>query len=89
MTALAQAQFEEAIADFTRAAERVPDYGILDRPLIYTPNFMAGWASEKLGDTSGACRFFGRFLKLAPGDQIEPTKKEHARRFIEDNCPAP
>jgi tetratricopeptide (TPR) repeat protein len=86
MAEMSQAAFESAADKFLRAAAIVPDYAIEDRPLRYTPTFMAAWAYEKLGAAARACRYYGRFLEIAPADRAEPTKLEHARAFVDQHC---
>jgi tetratricopeptide (TPR) repeat protein len=88
MIAMAKAQFNDAIEQFQQAAGLVPDYGITRRGLHYTPNFMTGWAYEKLGRSDAACRFFRRFLGLAPAQWLEADKADHANNFMARHCPA-
>jgi len=88
MIAMSQAQFDEAIDHFQKAADLVPDYGITKRGLRYTPNFMIGWAHEKNGRNDEACRFFRRFLDLAPAELIEEGKADHARQYLIHHCPS-
>ncbi len=87
MIAMSKARFEEAIDQFQKAADLVPDYGITRRGLLYTPNFMIAWANEKLGRDQEACRYFHRFLELAPGEWLEPSKADHAKTFLTGHCP--
>jgi hypothetical protein len=49
---------------------------------------MTGWAYEKLGQYDTACRYFRRFLELAPAAQLEGEKADHANGFMADHCPA-
>jgi tetratricopeptide (TPR) repeat protein len=86
MIDMSQALFEEAIVEFKKAAALVSDYQLRGRPLLYTPNFMAAWAYEKIGRRAEACEYYGKFLKLAPPDLIEATKAEHAKEYLE-SCP--
>lgn len=85
MVNMSMARFEEAIEEFRQAASLLEDYAILDRPLVYTPIFMMGWAYEKLGQTAEACREFKKFLEIASPDLAEPGKVFHARSFL-DAC---
>jgi len=87
MIAMSEARFKEAIDAFQGASELVVDYGILGRPLVYTPVFMMGWASEKIGAVAGACEAYGKFLDIAPQDAIEGTKANHAAAYLAANCP--
>jgi len=86
MIAMSQAEFEEAISDFQKAASIKEDYQILGRPLIYTPVFMTGWASEKIGRTDEACRAFRRYLQIALMAPAEKTKVDHARDYTTQHC---
>jgi tetratricopeptide (TPR) repeat protein len=86
MIAMSEAEFEEAIVNFQKAAALAKDYQIRDRPLIYTPVFMTAWASEKIDRVTEACREFKRFLEIAPPDAVEPTKAEHARDYLNHHC---
>jgi tetratricopeptide (TPR) repeat protein len=88
MIDMSKAQFDEAIEQFQHAAELVPDYGITRRDLLYTPNFMIGWAHEKQGRVEEACRAFRRFLDLAPASLIEQGKADHANQYFDQHCPA-
>jgi tetratricopeptide (TPR) repeat protein len=88
MIAMSEARFEDAVDAFRRAAAMVPDYGIRDKALIYTPIFMTGWASEKLGDVAAACEAYRRFLAAAPADAGEPTKADHAAAYLAAHCDA-
>jgi hypothetical protein len=89
MIAMSEARFKEAIDVFQRASTLVLDYGILGRPLVYTPVFMTGWASEKIEAVSSACTAYRRFLNVAPKDAIEETKADHATAYLAANCPPP
>ena len=89
MIAMSEARFTEAIDAFERASTLVLDYGILGRPLMYTPVFMTGWASEKIEAVSSACMAYRRFLNIAPKDAIEETKAEHATAYLATNCGRP
>ncbi len=86
MIAMSEARFEDAVDAFRRAAAMVPDYGIRGKALMYTPIFMTGWASEKLGDVAAACEAYRRFLAAAPADAVEPTKADHATSYITGRC---
>lgn len=86
MIAMSQAEFEEAIAEFQKAASLSEDYEITGRPLNYTPVFMAAWAQEKIGRVEDACRSFRRFLQIALTEAAEQTKVEHAREYIAQHC---
>jgi tetratricopeptide (TPR) repeat protein len=88
MMAMSKARFEEAIEQFQQAAALVPDYGITRRGLLYTPNFMTGWAYEKMGQDDAACRYFRRFLDFAPSRSLEAGKADHASAFLARHCPA-
>lgn len=87
MIAMSKAEFDDAIEQFQKAAELVPDYGITRRGLRYTPNFMIGWAHEKTGRDVDACRSFRRFLDLAPHQWMEEEKADHARQYLGRHCP--
>ncbi len=89
MIAMSEARFLEAIDAFQRAATLVSDYGILGRPLMYTPVFMTGWASEKIEAVDAACNAYRRFLDVAPKDTIEQTKADHATAYLTANCRTP
>jgi tetratricopeptide (TPR) repeat protein len=86
MTDMSMAEFESAATKFLYAAAMVPDYGITGRPLRYTPTFMAAWALEKLGRREEACRYFKKFLEIAPTDSREPSKVEHAQEYLGRQC---
>src|SRR3990172_132688 len=43
MVDMSMAEFESAARKFLKAAALVPDYGVKDRNLRYTPVFMAAW----------------------------------------------
>ncbi|MEW6325234.1 MAG: tetratricopeptide repeat protein [Nitrospirota bacterium] len=88
MIAMSKARFDEAIEHFQQAADLVPDYGITRRGLLYTPNFMTGWAYEKLGRSEEACRYFRRFLETAPVQRLEADKADHATEFMQRHCPS-
>lgn len=88
MIAMSKARLEDAIDEFQKAAALVPDYGIIRRGLRYTPNFMTAWAYEKLGLHNEACRYFQRFLELAPVQSMEEEKTEHAHLFLDHHCPS-
>ncbi len=88
MIAMSKARFDDAIEQFQKAAELVPDYGITRRGLRYTPNFMIGWAHEKNGRDEEACRSFRRFLDLAPHQWLEEEKADHARQYLGRHCPS-
>ena len=86
MIAMSEAEFEEAIVEFQKAAALAQDYQIRGRSLIYTPVFMTAWANEKIGRVTEACGAFQQFLDIAPQDAIEPTKAEHARDYLKAHC---
>ncbi|MBI3595671.1 MAG: hypothetical protein HY203_00790 [Nitrospirae bacterium] len=86
MIAMSEAEFEEAIVNFQKAAALAKDYQIRGRSLIYTPVFMTAWASEKIARGTEACREFQRFLEIAPPDAVEATKAEHARDYLKHHC---
>ena len=90
MIAMSKARFVEAIAQFEKAADLVPDYGITSRGLRYTPNFMMAWAYEKLGHLESACHYYRTFLDLAPAKwtEIETEKAGRAETFVDHHCPA-
>ncbi len=88
MIAMSEARFEDAVDAFRRAAAMVPDYGIRGKALMYTPVFMTGWGSEKLGDVAAACEAYRRFLAAAPADAVEPTKADHAASYVAAHCNA-
>jgi tetratricopeptide (TPR) repeat protein len=85
MIAMSEARFEEAIVLFQQAARLKSDYEISGKPLLYTPNFMSAWASEKIGDFRKACDFFRLYIQQS-GSGAEQTKKEHAESFIKNTC---
>jgi hypothetical protein len=85
MIDMSEAKFEEAIALFQQAADLKSDYEISGRTLLYTPVFMTAWAYEKSGDSKKACETFHLFINRS-GKIAEPTKKEHAERFIKNYC---
>jgi hypothetical protein len=86
MIAMSEARFVEAIDAFQRAAQLSTDYSIMGRPLMYTPVFMSGWGSEKIGRTRQACRAYREYLRIAVEHPIEPSKVDHAKEFISTNC---
>lgn len=86
MIAMSEARFTDAIDAFHRAAELADDYSIPGKPLMYTPVFMTGWASEKIARTREACAAYRRYLRLAVEHPAEPTKVEHANGYISANC---
>jgi tetratricopeptide (TPR) repeat protein len=86
MIAMSEARFAEAIEAFDRAAELATDYEITGTSLMYTPVFMSGWASEKIGRTQGACRAYREYLRIAVEHPVEPTKIDHARAYVSNNC---
>jgi tetratricopeptide (TPR) repeat protein len=86
MVDMSMAEFASAAEKFIKAASLVPDYGIKDRKLQYTPNFMAGWAFEKMGKIQDACVFFRKFLDIAPPGDRELTKTEHAQDYVDSHC---
>jgi len=88
MIAMSKALFDNAIEQFQKAADLVPDYGITRRGLRYTPNFMIGWAHEKNGRQEEACRSFRRFLDLATRPWIEEEKADHASQYLGRHCPS-
>jgi len=87
MIAMSKAEFEEAITEFQAAAALAEDYQITGRSLMYTPVFMSAWANEKIGRIGEACRDFRRFLAIAPPERLEETKADHARGYLNQNCP--
>jgi len=86
MIAMSEARFDDAIDSFKRASGLIPDYGILGEPLMYTPVFMTGWASEKIGAVPDACASYRRFLTIAPTDVLEATKADHATEYLAARC---
>jgi tetratricopeptide (TPR) repeat protein len=86
MVAMSEARFAEAIEAFDRAADVATDYTIMGRSLMYTPVFMSGWASEKIGRSHQACRAYREYLRMAVEHPVEPTKVDHAKGFISANC---
>ncbi len=88
MIAMSEARFEDAIAAFQRAAKVAGDYAIAGKPLMYTPVFMTGWASEKIGRTADACRAYREYLRIAVEHPVEPTKVDHAKDYVSTNCQA-
>lgn len=86
MIAMSEAQFEEAIVEFQKAAAVATDYQIRGRPLVYTPVFMTAWALEKIGRVQEACREFQKFLAVAPPEVVEATKADHARDYLNHHC---
>jgi tetratricopeptide (TPR) repeat protein len=86
MVDMSTAEFESAAQKFLEAAALVPDYRIKDRPLRYTPTFMAAWAFEKMGNLLKACVYYKKFLEIAPAEEREPTKAEHAQDFLNHQC---
>jgi tetratricopeptide (TPR) repeat protein len=86
MVAMSEARFAEAIEAFDRAADVATDYTIMGRSLMYTPVFMSGWASEKIGRTREACRAYREYRRIAVEHPVEPTKVDHAKAFISTNC---
>ncbi len=89
MIAMSEARFEDAIAAFDGAAKLATDYTITGRPLMYTPVFMSGWGSEKIGRTEQACRAYRRYLHIAVEHPVEPTKIDHAKAYLTANCETP
>jgi tetratricopeptide (TPR) repeat protein len=89
MIAMSEARFEEAIEAFERAAKLAADYDISGKPLMYTPVFMTGWGSEKVGRTREACAAYRRYLRIAVEHPVEPTKVDHAKAYVSSNCQAP
>jgi hypothetical protein len=83
---MSEARFEDAIEAFDGAAKLATDYTILGRSLIYTPVFMSGWGSEKIGRTPEACKAYRRYLRIAVEHPIEPTKIDHAKAYVAANC---
>ena len=86
MIAMSEARFTDAIHAFQGAADLVADYGVLGKPLMYTPVFMTGWAAEKIGRTRDACEAYRRYVRIAQERPIEPTKIDHAKGYIEASC---
>jgi tetratricopeptide (TPR) repeat protein len=86
MVEMSMAQFDSAAKKFLEAAARVRDYQIRDRNLRYTPTFMAAWAFEKEGDRIEACRYYRRFLEIAPQEHREETKADHAVDYLHRHC---
>jgi hypothetical protein len=86
MVDMSMAEFDSAAEKFIKAASMVPDYGIKGRKLQYTPNFMAGWAFEKMGMVKNACVYFKKFLDVAPPGDRELTKTEHAQDYVDSHC---
>lgn len=86
MVDMSTAEFESAARKFLEAGALVPDYGIKNRSLRYTPTFMAAWAFEKMGNGAEACRYFKKFLEIAPPEQRETTKVEHAQDYLSHHC---
>jgi hypothetical protein len=86
MIAMSEARFEDAIEAFDRAANLVGDYDISGKPLMYTPVFMTGWASEKIGRTRKACAAYRRYLHIVVEHPVEPTKVNHANAYVAANC---
>jgi tetratricopeptide (TPR) repeat protein len=86
MVAMSEARFEDAIAAFDHAAKLAIDYSITGRSLMYTPVFMSGWGSEKIGRPQQACRAYREYLRIAVEHPVEPTKVDHAKAFISANC---
>jgi hypothetical protein len=89
MIAMSEARFEDAIAAFDSAAQLAADYTIVGRSLMYTPVFMSGWGSEKIGRTQQACRAYREYLRIAVEHPIEPTKVDHANAYVTANCGTP
>lgn len=85
MINLSMARFDEAIAEFEKAAAFYPDYQIQGQPLVYTPIFMTAWAFEKIGRIDEACEYYRKFLEISPPDAVEATKIQHAREVL-DGC---
>lgn len=85
MIKMSMALFDEAVVEFQKASSLLTDYEIRDRSLVYSPLFMTGWAHEKMGHETEACRFFGRFLSSSPPEWIERSKADHAESYLE-NC---
>jgi hypothetical protein len=86
MVAMSEGRFEDAIAAFDGAAKLATDYSIIGRPLMYSPVFMSGWGSEKIGRTNQACRAYREYLRIAVEHPVEPTKVDHANAYISTNC---
>ena len=85
MIDMSMARFEEAIAEFEKAAALYPDYQIQGQPLVYTPIFMTAWAYEKIGRMDKACEYYQKFLEISPPGVMEATKGQHAREVL-DRC---
>ena len=86
MVHMSMAQFDEAILDFEKAALSFGDYQVRGKSLVYTPNFMAGWASEKMARVDRACDYFQKFLKISPAEWLEASKAQHARSYLQAHC---
>ncbi len=86
MVAMSEARFEDAIAAFERAARVAGDYAIAGKPFMYTPVFMTGWASEKIGRTREACAAYRDYLRIAVEYPVEPTKADHAKGYVAASC---
>ncbi len=86
MIAMSEARFAEAIEAFESAAKLATDYTIIGRSLMYTPVFMSGWGSEKIGRTQQACRAYREYLRIAVEHPVEPTKVDHAKAFVAASC---
>ncbi len=86
MVAMSEARFAEAIEAFDRAADVATDYAVIGRSFMYTPVFMSGWASEKIGRTREACRAYREYRRIAVEHPVEPTKVDHANAFVAANC---
>lgn len=82
MINMSKALFDEAIVEYRKASNLVPDYKIRNQSLIYTPLFMTAWAYEKIGEIFMACLHYKQFLKITSVGFIEETKKSHAREYI-------
>jgi len=86
MIAMSEARFDDAIAAFGEAASLVSDYGIVGKPLMYTPVFMTARASEKIGHLQEACKAYRRYRRIAVEHPVEPTKSDHANAYVSANC---
>ena len=86
MVDMSMAQFDSAADKFIEAAELISDYKIKDQSLRYTPNFMAAWAYEKIGDAPKACRYFKKFIEVATIEDREQTKTDHAENYLGRHC---
>lgn len=86
---MSEARFEDAIEAFDGAAKLATDYTITGRSLTYTPVFMSGWGSEKIGRTQRACRAYREYLRIAVEHPVEPTKMDHAKAYVAANCQGP